>query len=38
MKISITVEISEKEAVFDKLIDTEKFSIDIVYTKYKFDI
>ncbi len=38
MKISITVEINEAEAVFKNLIDTEFFSIDVAYNKYKFDM
>ncbi len=38
MKISITVEINEVDSVFNDLVDTEIFSIDIAYNKYKFDI
>jgi hypothetical protein len=38
MKISITVEINETESVFKNLIDTEIFSIDVAYNKYKFDM
>lgn len=37
MKISITVEINETDSVFNNLIDTEFFSIDVAYNKYKFD-
>lgn len=38
MKIFITVEINETEPVFNNLIDTEIFSIDVAYNKYKFDM
>lgn len=38
MKVSITVEINETEPVFNDMIDTEIFSIDVAYHKYKFDI
>lgn len=38
MKVSITIEINETEAVFNDLIDTEKISIDIAYNKYGFDL
>jgi hypothetical protein len=38
MKTSITVEINETDAVFNDLIDTEIFSIDVAYNKYKFDM
>jgi hypothetical protein len=38
MEISITVEINETESVFKNLIDTEIFSIDVAYNKYKFDM
>ncbi len=38
MKISITVEINETDAVFESLEDTNKVSIDIAFNKYKFDV
>lgn len=38
MKISITVEVNETDPVFSNLVDTEVFSIDIAYNKYKFDM
>lgn len=38
MEISITVEINETDPVFNNVIDTDIFSIDVAYNKYKFDI
>lgn len=38
MKISITVEINETDSVFNDMIDTVVFSIDVAYNKYKFDM
>ena len=38
MEISITIEINETEPVFNGMIDTEIFSIDVAYNKYKFDM
>jgi uncharacterized protein YukE len=38
MKIAITIEINETDPVFDNFTNAEKLSVDIAYTKYKFDI
>ena len=38
MKIYITIDIDETDYVFNDLIDTEVFSIDVAYNKYKFDM